>query len=121
MTFEDEWERCRPWLEGALEHCGGTHSLDDVRRCVEQRSARFWAGREAAMVTEIVTYPQFSTLNFWLAGGDLGELRDELRPQAEAYARDLGCRYATIVGRAGWAKALGYRPVHWTCAKELAA
>lgn len=119
--FATEWARCAPWIEAALEHCGGTHTLDDVRAVVERGDATFWAGRKAAMVTEVCAYPQFTTFNFWLAGGDLGELRDELRLLAEAYYAARGCRYATITGRAGWARALGYRPIHHTCAKELTA
>lgn len=117
--FDAEWERCAPWIESALAHAGRTHTIDDVKAVVERREARFWAGTNAAMVTEINTYPQFAALNFWLAGGDLAELRDELRPAAEAWARSLGCRYAAVVGRLGWARALGYRPIHFTCAKEL--
>jgi hypothetical protein len=118
-TFDAEWDRCAAWLEAALRHAGGTHTLDDVKAVVNRHEARFWAGRNAAMVTEINTYPQFAALNFWLAGGDLAELRDELRPAAEAWAKSLGCRYAAVVGRLGWARALGYRPIHHTCAKEL--
>lgn len=117
--FEAAWERCAPWLEAALEHSSGTHTLADVKACVERGTALFWAGKDAAMVTEITDYPQLKALNFWLAGGDLAELRDTLRPLAEAYAKAHGCRFATIVGRAGWARALGYSPVHSTCAKEL--
>lgn len=117
--FAAEWERCAPWLEAALVHCGGTHDLADVKGCVERGTATFWPGGQAAMITEIVDYPKMRTLNFWLAGGDLAELRDVLRLKAETYARHMGCKYATIVGRAGWARALGYSPIHATCAKEL--
>lgn len=118
-TFDEEWDRCAPWIEAALVHANGTHTLGDVKASVIRRDARFWAGRNAAMVTEVNDYPQFKALNFWLAGGDLAELRDEMRPAAEAWAKTLGCRYAAVIGRLGWARALGYRPIHHTCAKEL--
>lgn len=119
MDFDREWARCAPWLQAALDAGPRTHTLEDVRGCVQRGTAQFWCGRNCAIVTELVTYPQVKTMNFWLAGGDLAELRDELRPLAEAYAKANGARFATIVGRPGWSRALGYERVHATCAKEL--
>lgn len=120
LTFDGEWGRCAPWLQAALDRLpAATHSLDDVKDLVICGKARFWAGRSAAMVTELNEYPRLTTFNFWLAGGDLAELRDELRPQAEDHYRALGATWGTVVGRLGWARALGYRPLHFTCAKEL--
>lgn len=118
--FEAEWTRCAPWIEAALARAGGTHNLADVRVLVESCECRFWAGRNAAMVTEVQVWPRTTWFLFWLAGGDLLELRDELRPSGEAYARERGCSRVLIVGRQGWARALpGYETVAWTCAKEL--
>lgn len=122
MTFEEEWARCSPWIEAALEHAGRTHALADVRAMVEARECRFWAGRDAAMVTEIVEHPRSTDLILWLAGGDLAELVDELRPMAEAWGRENGCDRVLIVGRDGWAKVLraeGYSPVARLVMKEL--
>lgn len=118
--FDAEWARCSPWIEAALAHANGTHELADVRDAVMRGEAIFWAGEKAAMVTEMNVYPRIRTFNFWLAGGDLAELRDIMRPRAEAYYKALGCKAATITGRPGWARALGYEPLHYTCAKELA-
>lgn len=119
MGFAEAWERCSPWIEAALERASGTHDLEDVRACVGRGEATLWAGRNAAVVTERVDYPKFSTFHFWLGGGDLTEIRDVLIPRAEAHYAAQGCRYATITGRRGWARALGYAPIHYTCAKEL--
>lgn len=121
MTFEDEWARCAPWIEAALEHGGATHALEDIEALVRAREARFWAGREAAVVTEVQTWPRMKVLNVWLAGGDLAELRDELRPLVEAYGVAEGCQRMLVPGRQGWARALGYRPQFWICTKELTA
>lgn len=118
--FEVHWERCRPWIEEALEYARGTHTMDDVRREILEGPATFWPGRNAAMVTEIYEYPQMKVLSFWLAGGDLVELRDELLPMAETWAKDRGITRAMISGRRGWVKALpGYQEVATVCAKEL--
>ncbi|WP_374576122.1 hypothetical protein [Phenylobacterium sp.] len=119
MSFENEWARCSHWIAAALEHARGAYALEDVLEIVRLGDARFWAGRQAAMVTEIHEYPRVRALHFWLAGGDLAELRDHLRPMAEAWGRAQGCTRATIIGRKGWARALGYQEVATVCAKEL--
>lgn len=122
MDFDTEWARCAPWIEAALVHAGGTHSLDDVRAMVGDPSepVRFWAGRRSAMVTEIQSWPNAKTLLLWLAGGDLDELKDELRPMAEAWGREQGCDRVMIVGRPGWARVLpGYEVQAVVCGKEL--
>ena len=118
--FASEWARCAPWLEAALAEADGSHSLEDVKAAVLAGEADFWPGKRAAMVTEIITFPRRRVLNFWLAGGDLAELRDELRPRVEELARKHGCQAAHVAGRQGWARALGYRPIYYVCAKELA-
>lgn len=118
--FEVHWERCYPWIEAALDLAHGTHTMDDVRRDILTGPATFWPGRNAAMVTEVQEFPQMHVLHFWLAGGDLDELRDELRPMAEKWAKERGITRATIMGRRGWVRALpGYQEVSTVCAKEL--
>lgn len=117
--FEAEWARCAPWIEAALGEGIQTHSLDDVKADVVARQARFWAGQNAAAVTRIEAFPRLSIFTIWLAGGDLEELRETMLPQFEANARENGCRFAGIVGRKGWSRTLGYKPIHYACAKEL--
>jgi hypothetical protein len=121
-TFEAEWARCGPWLQAALDHAGNTHELTDVEIMVRDGDARFWAGRQAAMVTVIETAPRQRRLLIWLAGGSLSELVEDLRPAAEAWARRRGCQCALIVGRPGWERALalqGYAPLARLIAKDL--
>jgi hypothetical protein len=120
VTFEAEWARCAPYIAAALDHAGGTHGVDDVKFMVQRREARFWAGRRAALVTQIEDHPRVRWLVLWLAGGDLDELVDELRPAAEAYGRVHGCQRVVIFGRPGWERVLtGYSPVARLIAKEL--
>lgn len=119
---EADWVRCGPWLEAALVHAGRSHTLADVRAMVEAGEAQAWAGAAAAMVTIIEDEPRERRLLIWLAGGELTELTDRLRPAAERWARALGCRRALIVGRPGWERALapeGYAPLARIIAKEL--
>jgi hypothetical protein len=119
-AFEAEWDRCAPWIASALDMSGGSHDLADVKALVERGEARLWGWANSALVTEVQVWPRAKFLLLWLAGGDLGELRDEILPLAEAYGREQGCTRCYIVGRPGWAKVLpGYRAVAVSVAKEL--
>lgn len=120
MTFEDEWLRCEAWIAAALDYAHGTHTIEDVKAACLAGKATLIPGEQAAMVVEIEDYPRLKILHFWLAGGDLEELRDDLRPFAERWGREMGCARVTITGRRGWVKALpGYEEVATICGKEL--
>lgn len=121
-TVRDEWERCKPWLEAALEFDGGHYGIDDVLLEVAQGTAQFWPGRNCAGVTQFWTFPRAKALNYWLAGGDMRELVDDMLPCVEAWALDQGCDKIIISGRTGWArvlKPLGYSTVWVAQAKDL--
>lgn len=105
MLPRSEWERCKPWLEAALEYGEGTHTIDDVERAISDRRAFLMAGEKSAMVCEVETYPQKRVLRIWLAGGDLEEIKSS-SAQMEAMARELGCSRISINGRRGWERAL---------------
>ena len=103
-----EWERCGGYIEDALEYAQFSHTLEDVLRVVLSGDAQFWPEAKAALVTEIIDYPQRRTLRFWLAGGDLETLRD-LEVTAIEWSKKWGCSASEIVGRRGWVRALnGY-------------
>lgn len=121
MTFAT-WARCAPWLDAALAYAGRSHALSDVRTLVETGEAQLWAGERAAMVTLVEDEPRERRLLIWLAGGALDELVGRLRPQAERWAKHMGCRRVLVVGRPGWERALapeGYAPLARIIAKEL--
>ena len=56
--FEQEWIRCSPWLQAALDHAGNMFTLDDVKQAVLDGQAMFLPGLEAAVIAEIRKYPQ---------------------------------------------------------------
>lgn len=117
-----DWARCGRWLDAALAHAGDTHALADVQAMAAAGEARLWAGEQAAMVTVLEDDPGERRLLIWLAGGDLTELVERLRPAAERWAIEQGCRRVLIIGRAGWERALrpeGYAPLARIMAKEL--
>ena len=122
MSLEADWARCAPWLDAALAHAGHTHGLDDVKAAVERGEARFWAGARSALVAVIETDPGERRLLIWLAGGDREELETETLPLVEAWGREVGCRRALVIGRAGWERTLkskGYAPLARIVAKDL--
>jgi hypothetical protein len=110
------------WLQGALDHAGNVYTLGDVVEMIQAGDAQLWRGERSAIVTRIEKHPREHWLLLWLAGGDLAELRDVIRPQAEAWGVAQGCAKSVIVGRSGWSKALareGYEPLAMVVGKVL--
>lgn len=117
-----EWERCKPWIEAALPSACGTHTIEDVEIAITDGSMQFWSGRACAVVSEIVAYPQLKALNFFLVGGNLDELRNEMEPMICAWAKGHGCSRVMIVGRPAWPRLLqkqGYQRTFAMSMKEL--
>lgn len=114
--------RCAPYLEAALEHAGGTHTIDDVINEIVIGKLQFWPGDKCAIVTEIEQYPLMKSCHFFLAGGDLQEL-EQMTPRIEAWAKGQGCKRMTLAGRRGWERTFlagdGYKPRWYVMAKEL--
>ena len=117
-----ELYRCRRWIDAALEYAGGTHTFNDIATGVLSGRFQLWPNKNAAVVTEIVVYPQLKDLHYFLAGGDIEELK-QMRPIIEAWGKSVGCTRVSLAGRKGWAKTFlkdeGYEPRWFVLAKEL--
>lgn len=98
-------DRCRPWLQAALDRSNGTHEWQDVLALLEAGKAQFWPGNEAAMVTEILRHPRKSVMHIWLAGGDMAELL-RMVPDVEIFGKMNGCEAIALDGRTGWQRVL---------------
>jgi hypothetical protein len=103
--MEEHWQRCRRYIEDALEYAGGSHTIDDVWDAVCEGKAQFFPLDKSAIVTEVVDYPQKAMCRIWLAGGDLDELM-EAEAAIAAWAKTLGCSGMEIIGRRGWSRQL---------------
>lgn len=101
-AFDQEWIRCSPWIQAALDHAGNLFTLDDVKESVLKGQAFFLPGFEAVVISEIRIYPQKKIYNCWLAGGNLEELKIGFAPAIRWYAKKAGCDAITIQGRPGW-------------------
>ena len=113
-----DWERCRPWIEAALEYSHGVYEIEDVEAEIGKGEAVFWPGEAAAAVTQFIETRKGKFLLFWLAGGDLPELR-RMHDAIRRWGIEQGCSRSLIIGRPGWARVLGYEPAWTTMTKEL--
>lgn len=118
----DTFWRLSKYIKAALEYSAGTHTIEDVAQGVSENRFQFWPGIESAVITEIIVYPRLKNLHFFLAGGDLDELR-QMRPYIEAWGKSMGCTRVTLAGRKGWARTFladeGYAPKWHILSKEL--
>lgn len=119
FALSEEFERCRPYIEAALEREFGTHTIEDVRDMVLRGMAHLWVTPGSATVTRIVDAPRNRMLCIWLAGGDLDELL-RIEPQISAWAEGQCCDLVYISGRRGWLRALdGYEEGSTVMVKRL--
>lgn len=121
-TLAEEWARCKPWLEAALEHDGGFNTIADVETRIAAGDAHFWPGKHAAAVTEFWYFPRFKVLNYWVVGGDLDELLNDMMPVVEKWAVEHDCTRMMAIGRKGLTRPLGrhgFAPTATMFVKEL--
>ena len=114
-------EKCREWIEAALEYSGGTHNFDDVVEGLKSGVLQLWPTPRGCIVTEIVLYPRKRVLNVFLGGGELDQILD-MHTDVIEWAKAQGCTALTMSGRAGWKKPLtthGWKPQHSTYVKEF--
>ena len=119
--MDKELERCRDWIEAALEYSGGTHDFIDVAEGIYKGTMQLWPTPRGCIVTEIVVYPRKKVLNVFLGGGELGQIL-EMHEDVIAWAKSQGCSALTMTGRFGWKKPLkahGWTPLHASYVKEF--
>ena len=92
-------------LEKALQHSGGTHTLQNVGEKVAAGKAQYWQKGSAVVITELLETPQMRVLHFWLVTGELQDVI-VLSEKVIAWGRRVGCKRATLAGRRGWEKVL---------------
>jgi hypothetical protein len=122
LTDEEDLERLRHHVVAALEYSGGTHGIEDIAEGLKTGRFQLWPGDNSVIVTEIIVYPRLKNLHFFLAGGDLDELR-LMQPLVESWGKNMGCTRVSLAGRQGWAKTFlrdeGYKPKWFVLSKDL--
>jgi len=119
--LETELERCRPWIEAALDRGGNTHLFEDIVDAVKMGTMQFWPAEDACAVTEIIVYPRKKAFHVFLAGGNMDTIV-EMDASAVFFAKLNGCSAMSIAGRKGWQKVLehkGYKPVLTSLGKDI--
>ena len=119
--LDAELERCRPWIEAALDRGGNTHLFEDIVSAVKAGTMQFWPAEDACAVTEIIVYPRKKALHVFLAGGNMDTIVD-MDESAVYFARQNGCSSMSIAGRKGWQRILqdrGYKPVLTSLGKDI--
>lgn len=95
------------WLDGEVA-CGRFH---------------LFTGAHSAILCSLKSFPTgLKEIHGEAAVGKLGEISSHLIPQAETWAKSIGCRSASISSREGWAKVLnrqGYSIYQTTMRKAL--
>jgi hypothetical protein len=92
----------RRYIEDALATGWQGHTYEDVCRGVEDEMMQIWTRPDAAIVTQVIQYPQFMQLYVFLAGGNLATL-EQMAPEIEEWGRvEHGCTRAVFIGRPGW-------------------
>ena len=108
------WDEAAALLSPAVEMAAGRHSLTSTLDQLRSGHMQlFLAVRNdmpiAAAVTQVLEYPEASWLVVLFCGGKgLPEWGKDGIAAIEDWARRCGCSGVEIVGRAGWAMALGY-------------
>ena len=122
MIDWEEFGRLRHHVAAALEYSGGSHSVEDIADGIEKGHFQFWPAERSVIVTEIIVYPRLKDLHFFLAGGDLDELR-LMQPIIESWGKSEGCSRVSLAGRKGWERSFlrdrGYEPKWFVLSKDL--
>ena len=116
-----ELERCRHWIQDALDEGNNTHDFEHIEQGVREGYFQFWPAPDACAVTEIITYPNAKTLHIFLAAGNKATIVD-MDASAARFAEMNGCSAMTIAGRRGWVRELknhGYEEMLTTVVKRL--
>src|SRR5207247_946537 len=110
-------------IERALAYAGGSHTVADIEAAVVTGAMQRWEGEESVIITEIKQSPQQRYLLFFLAAGDMTELRGMARG-IEDWGRSIGCVKAQLIGRRGWERSPlvsqdGWKPLQIVMEKDL--
>lgn len=119
--LHEEIERCREWLQAALDHGGNSHDVEHIEEGIRCNQFQAWFAEDAVLVTELIDYPNYRVVHVFLAGGSLETIL-QMRPDIERFGQHFGCKYLSINGRPGWARALkefGYDRGLQTVSKHL--
>lgn len=112
-----------PQFERALREAGGTHTIEDLAKLIDEQKVKLWDGGDSLILTEIYEFPQKTVLNFWIAVGRRPTLL-KMQRYICSYAITQGVDSAIFTGRRGWGRTElmdgeGWAPVLTQFRKEI--
>lgn len=116
------------YIAAALEKSLGELALEDLLRSCEQNLAQMWcilSGSEivGTIITEIIDYPNVSTLRIIALSGDYFSDWVELAySELVKYSKEHKLKRLDLVGRPGWVKRLaplGFKQAYTVVVKEI--
>lgn len=120
----EKWYLIKPQIEKSLVHGTGDISAYDLFIECLAAQAQCWLHEDGGVaITRILTHKQYkecvivtTTTTGWFEHGPA------ILELIEDFARGVGCKYTSVYGRKGWARALnkyGYKEPFVTLMKEL--
>jgi hypothetical protein len=109
QVLGQEIDRCRPWIEAALNRSIRSHRFEDVKQLILHGEAQIWSTENGCCVTTITVYPISKALQIWLLGGDFEEVYNAHNDAIESFAKAEGCDQLVVNGRRGWERRLKSR------------
>lgn len=111
------WPLCEKYVADALTYANGLFLPSDIQRFCEGGQMQLWLVTRdddvlAAVVTEVVTYPQGRVVSVPFIGGK--ELRQWFRKMLrtiEAWSKELGCIGMQGGARRGWGRLAAMKEV----------
>lgn len=97
---------CKEFIESAFTK---EESWDDVVEKLRSTYAQLWVVIDQKPIAAAVTEIGAGEVHFWLAGGS--RAKDWASPLAEGVLDATGLKIATIRGRVGWSRLLGWEIV----------
>ena len=105
------WDKVEPILARAVSRSEGELKTNDILDFISEGDMQLWIVSEnkeiiAALVTQIITYPQKRILRLVsLAGEDFNKFKHFL-DMVQSFAIQKGCTALELWGRKGWKKLL---------------
>ena len=117
--IESVWPSIESYMEKVAKFTYGRFKADDIKNDLQTKQQQLWVAFDnqdfyGAVVSEIIVYPQMTTLCVhFLSGKEFDLWRDDMLALVQRFARDSGCKLIESSGRVGWKKMwenYGYKP-----------
>lgn len=92
--------------------------MGDVYSEIASGQKQLWVEGESAVVTQICPYPQMLSIELFLIGGELKEIKSIVQEILDR-AKVCGIKRAQMGGRSGFTRALGFKELGAFMTKEI--